>query len=162
MNFKKKERNCIFLNSITNRCILCHQVKHPSQWPQFRTSSLWRTRKQVNFSTSKLPTSRFQTISSAHYFRFTISECIVLVPKSKTANSTTLLLERRLNKVANDNNNGGKNNVHVAGGEHHGIIVYKTLSHGITSCIVLFVLIFCFVFIRYWRNVFHNYSKHFL
>ncbi|KAK7586219.1 hypothetical protein V9T40_004095 [Parthenolecanium corni] len=63
------------------------------------------------------------------------TECIVLVPKSKTANSTTLLLERRLNKVANDNNNGGKNNVHVAGGEHHGIIVYKTLSHENTEVI---------------------------
>lgn len=95
-------------------------------------------RKQVNFSTRKLPTG-FRRLAVLIIFVLPISECIVLVPKSKTANSTTLLLERRLNKVANDNNNGGKNNVHVAGGEHHGIIVYKTLSHGIASHILYYL-----------------------
>lgn len=56
------------------------------------------------------------------------TEYVVLTPKSKTGNSTILVVER----CASKEQNNGKNNAHVAGGEHHGIIVNKTaVSHGI-------------------------------
>ncbi|XKL59919.1 hypothetical protein PGB90_000935 [Kerria lacca] len=50
---------------------------------------------------------------------------IILTPKSKTSSSTILIVER----CPSNGENNGKNNVHVAGGEHHGIIVNKTVSH---------------------------------
>ncbi|XP_019867594.2 uncharacterized protein LOC109596484 isoform X2 [Aethina tumida] len=45
-------------------------------------------------------------------------EQVVMTPKGKTANSTTLIIERRAVKNTNDK-------MHVAGGEHTGIIINK-------------------------------------
>nr|CAI5832030.1 unnamed protein product [Callosobruchus analis] len=45
-------------------------------------------------------------------------EQVVMTPKCKTSNSTTLIIERRKVKKANDK-------MHVAGGEHTGIIINK-------------------------------------
>ncbi|KAL1140100.1 hypothetical protein AAG570_000032, partial [Ranatra chinensis] len=55
------------------------------------------------------------------------SEKIVLTPKGKTANSTTILIERRV--VSDESTN--KENVHVAGGDHTGIVVNKISSNDI-------------------------------
>lgn len=50
-------------------------------------------------------------------------EQVVMTPKGKTANSTTLIIERRAVKQANGN-------MHVAGGEHTGIVINKEVAVG--------------------------------
>ncbi|XP_011631920.1 uncharacterized protein LOC105423726 isoform X4 [Pogonomyrmex barbatus] len=51
------------------------------------------------------------------------TEHIVMTPKCKTTNSTTLIIERQaLDPPAE---NGNENNVHVAGGDHKGIVINK-------------------------------------
>lgn len=50
-------------------------------------------------------------------------EQVVMTPKGKTANSTTLIIERRAVKNTNDK-------MHVAGGEHTGIIINKETATG--------------------------------
>ncbi|XP_060526308.1 uncharacterized protein LOC132701965 isoform X2 [Cylas formicarius] len=45
-------------------------------------------------------------------------EQVVMTPKGKTANSTTIMIERKLLKATNDK-------MHVAGGEHTGIVINK-------------------------------------
>lgn len=45
-------------------------------------------------------------------------EQVVMTPRGKTSNSTTLLIERRAIKATNDK-------MHVAGGEHTGIVINK-------------------------------------
>lgn len=50
-------------------------------------------------------------------------EQVVMTPKCKTANSTTLIIERTLVKKANDK-------MHVAGGEHTGIVINKEVASG--------------------------------
>ncbi|XP_011049171.1 PREDICTED: uncharacterized protein LOC105142947 isoform X2 [Acromyrmex echinatior] len=50
------------------------------------------------------------------------TEHIVMTPKCKTANSTTLIIERQALPPAE---NGNENNVHIAGGDHKGIVINK-------------------------------------
>nr|CAD7258566.1 unnamed protein product [Timema shepardi] len=52
---------------------------------------------------------------------------IVMTPKRKTATSTTLAIERRA--VVN-NTNPGNDKVHVAGGDHRGIVINKEVTQG--------------------------------
>ncbi|XP_011881465.1 PREDICTED: uncharacterized protein LOC105569537 isoform X2 [Vollenhovia emeryi] len=49
------------------------------------------------------------------------AEHIVMTPKCKTANSTTLIIERQALDPPTENGN----NVHVAGGDHKGIVINK-------------------------------------
>ncbi|PSN49293.1 hypothetical protein C0J52_09404 [Blattella germanica] len=49
---------------------------------------------------------------------------IVMTPKNKTANSTTLSIERRAASIQPD---ADKTKVHVAGGDHRGIVINKEL-----------------------------------
>ncbi|XP_033225188.1 uncharacterized protein LOC117178070 [Belonocnema kinseyi] len=51
------------------------------------------------------------------------SEHIVMTPKCKTANSTTLIIERQ--ELDPPSENGDEKNVHVAGGDHKGIVINK-------------------------------------
>lgn len=51
-------------------------------------------------------------------------EQVVMTPKAKTENSTTLIIERRRVQKTSDK-------MHVAGGEHTGIIINKETSSGI-------------------------------
>lgn len=51
-------------------------------------------------------------------------EQVVMTPKCKTANSTTLIIERRAVSATNDK-------MHVAGGQHTGIIINKEATNGI-------------------------------
>lgn len=53
----------------------------------------------------------------------TEEEQVVMTPKSKTANSTTLIVERKIVKKMNDK-------MHVAGGEHTGIVINKETLTG--------------------------------
>lgn len=59
-------------------------------------------------------------------------ENVVLTPKCKTATSTILVIER----CARCREDNGESNVHVAGGEHRGIVVKKTAGNEdeISSC----------------------------
>lgn len=50
-------------------------------------------------------------------------EQVVMTPKGKTTNSTTLIIERRTVKQTNGN-------MHVAGGEHTGIVINKEVAAG--------------------------------
>lgn len=50
-------------------------------------------------------------------------EQVIMTPKCKTANSTTLIIERRKVNKTNDK-------MHVAGGEHTGIIINKEAATG--------------------------------
>ncbi|XP_076223061.1 uncharacterized protein LOC116435068 isoform X2 [Nomia melanderi] len=50
-------------------------------------------------------------------------EIVVMTPKCKTANSTTIIIERQA--VEQLMENGNEKNVHVAGGDHKGIIINK-------------------------------------
>lgn len=52
----------------------------------------------------------------------TTKELIVMTPKGKTATSTTLLIERR---KADNRNDVNSDKIHVAGGDHQGIIINK-------------------------------------
>ena len=49
-------------------------------------------------------------------------ERIVMTPKKKTANSTCLAMERRAVEAAR------KTSLHVAGGEHSGIVINKVMT----------------------------------
>lgn len=51
-------------------------------------------------------------------------EQVVMTPKAKTATSTVLLIERK--KVQKTNND----KVHVAGGDHTGIVINKEVVTG--------------------------------
>lgn len=53
----------------------------------------------------------------------TEQEQVVMTPKCKTANSTTLIIERRMVPKASEK-------MHVAGGEHTGIIINKEAING--------------------------------
>ncbi|XP_012271402.1 uncharacterized protein LOC105694878 isoform X2 [Orussus abietinus] len=74
------------------------------------------------------------------------TEHIVMTPKCKTANSTTLIIERQaLDPPAK---NGNENNVHVAGGDHKGIVINKQtvavsngVSHPANVCLVFRVFL---------------------
>lgn len=50
-------------------------------------------------------------------------EQVVMTPKGKTANSTTIMIERKLVQKASEK-------MHVAGGEHTGIIINKETALG--------------------------------
>lgn len=50
-------------------------------------------------------------------------ERIVMTPKKKTANSTCLAMERRAVEAAR------KTSLHVAGGEHSGIVINKVKTN---------------------------------
>lgn len=52
-----------------------------------------------------------------------------MTPKCKTANSTTIIIERQA--VEQLTENGNEKNVHVAGGDHKGIIINKQAAAGI-------------------------------
>lgn len=51
------------------------------------------------------------------------TEHIVMTPKCKTSNSTTLIIERQTLEPPAEN--GNENNVHIAGGDHKGIVINK-------------------------------------
>ncbi|KAF6204035.1 hypothetical protein GE061_002375 [Apolygus lucorum] len=55
-----------------------------------------------------------------------MTEKIVMTPKGKTSNSTTLVIERKAEVIE-----PGTNDVHVAGGDHQGIVINKTISNGV-------------------------------
>ena len=50
-----------------------------------------------------------------------------MTPKCKTANSTTLIIERK-RQAAEPILNGNKDDVHIAGGDHKGIIINKQMT----------------------------------
>lgn len=51
-----------------------------------------------------------------------------MTPKSKTADSTTLIIERQSIEPLEDNKN--ESNVHIAGGDHKGIVINKRATAG--------------------------------
>lgn len=51
-------------------------------------------------------------------------EQVVMTPRGKTSNSTVILIERKLVEEVSDR-------VHVAGGDHQGIIINKDIVKGI-------------------------------
>lgn len=53
----------------------------------------------------------------------TEDEQVVMTPKCKMANSTVLIIERRVVQRTNDR-------MHVAGGEHTGIVINKEAALG--------------------------------
>jgi len=67
-----------------------------------------------------------------------------MTPKKKTANSTTLMMERKalmeLRKATDDTQ------VHVAGGDNRGIIVNKRqISHGTVNMQYSITVQFCYI-----------------
>ncbi|XP_055844112.1 uncharacterized protein LOC129910668 isoform X4 [Episyrphus balteatus] len=67
--------------------------------------------------------------SSCHTPPHTDREQVVMTPKGKTANSTVILIERKLVDEINDR-------VHVAGGDHTGIIINKDTVNGQKSATI--------------------------
>lgn len=59
------------------------------------------------------------------YFILKFSDQIVMTPKCKTSNSTTLIIERKSKATLN-----GDGTMHVAGGDHKGIVINKTAQSG--------------------------------
>ena len=59
-----------------------------------------------------------------YHFSFLVDQ-IVMTPKCKTANSTTLIIERKTKVTLN---NDGL--THIAGGDHKGIVINKTAQTG--------------------------------
>lgn len=51
-------------------------------------------------------------------------EQVVMTPKCKTANSTTLIIERKIIQKTNNEK------VHIAGGDHTGIVINKEAATG--------------------------------
>ncbi|XP_022919928.1 uncharacterized protein [Onthophagus taurus] len=64
-----------------------------------------------------------------------IEEQVVMTPKGKTSNSTTLIIERK--KITKTNQ------MHVAGGEHTGIVINKEVSNDSNSIPPKLSLVFC-------------------
>lgn len=64
-----------------------------------------------------------------------------MTPKSKTANSTTLIIERQA--LDSPAKNGDGSNVHVAGGDHKGIVINKQAVAG-TNIDNFVYFLFCF------------------
>lgn len=58
-------------------------------------------------------------------------EQVVMTPKGKTSNSTVLLIERKLVEDISER-------VHVAGGDHKGIIINKDALKGVCVCVYFF------------------------
>lgn len=54
----------------------------------------------------------------------TVEEKVIMTPKSKTPNSTTLVVERKLIEAE------ASDKIHVAGGDHTGIIINKEQVYG--------------------------------
>lgn len=50
-------------------------------------------------------------------------EQVVMTPRAKTHNSTVILIERKVMKTTSDR-------MHIAGGEHTGIIINKEITTG--------------------------------
>lgn len=69
-------------------------------------------------------------ISFVHNYCLRVPDQIVMTPKGKTANSTTLMIERRKIK---DEDEIKKNDAHIAGGMHQGIIINKTANTGVAG-----------------------------
>lgn len=69
-------------------------------------------------------------ISSLHYYSSLPpkNEQVVMTPRGKTSNSTVILIERKLVEEVSDR-------VHVAGGDHQGIIINKDIVKGETAII---------------------------
>lgn len=63
-----------------------------------------------------------------------IEEKIVMTPKCKTANSTTLIVERRAVQQTSEK-------MHVAGGDHTGIVINKEQVQGKSCTINIIILI---------------------
>lgn len=74
-------------------------------------------------------------------------EQVVMTPKGKTANSTTILIERRVIQKTNEK-------MHVAGGEHTGIVINKEAVAGKWFFLILIMRYawFCLSSIRKWRG----------
>ena len=72
---------------------------------------------------------KLNLINGLHSFLNIPEEQIVMTPKSKTEKSTTIMIERRRVEMADTGNNG---QVHVAGGNHTGIIINKQIANGKT------------------------------
>lgn len=49
-----------------------------------------------------------------------------MTPKCKTENSTTLIIERKKQPI--ETTNGKESDVHVAGGDHKGIVINKQMT----------------------------------
>lgn len=65
-----------------------------------------------------------------------VTEQVVMTPKCKTANSTTLIIERRAVQKTNDK-------MHIAGGDHTGIVINKEAivgkqTHGYYNYLIYF------------------------
>jgi hypothetical protein len=67
-------------------------------------------------------------------FCLRLEEQIVMTPKAKTNTSTTIAIERRRVEMADA---GTSNKVHVAGGNHTGIIINKQMTNGAGNCHVI-------------------------
>lgn len=67
-------------------------------------------------------------------------EQVVMTPKGKTSNSTVILIERKLVEEVSDR-------VHVAGGDHQGIIINKDIVKGINFTLNLFYKFFLINFL---------------
>lgn len=68
-----------------------------------------------------------------------VEEKVVMTPKCKTANSTTLVIERKaVEPEASDK-------IHVAGGDHTGIIINKEKNYGMF--LIYIFIIFPSIFI---------------
>lgn len=60
-----------------------------------------------------------------------VEEKVIMTPKSKTANSTVLIVERKIAEAE------PSDKIHVAGGDHTGIIINKEKVYGITIYIII-------------------------
>lgn len=83
----------------------------------------------------------------ANELSISISERIVMTPKKKTANSTTLMMERKI--VSTDSNT----KMHFAGGSNKGIVVNKekSIDEGGNAFLVLPNVCIYFQFYPYFR-----------
>lgn len=68
-----------------------------------------------------------------------------MTPKCKTVNSTTLIIERQAMGVPSENDN--KSDVHIAGGDHKGIVINKQASTGMLFIVFGFFLCYLITFI---------------
>lgn len=60
-----------------------------------------------------------------------VEEKVIMTPKSKTANSTVLIVERKIAEAE------PSDKIHVAGGDHTGIIINKEKVYGKTIYIII-------------------------
>lgn len=126
-------RRGLFPNSCRSSPCLEHLELHcciGKKSEKVHEGGIWETKLRIVPILSRAIKAEIRNFLRTSVFPFPGAEHIVMTPKCKTASSTTLIIERQVLEPPTEN--GNENNVHVAGGDHKGIVINKQAVAGTT------------------------------